>query len=70
MSTALRITKFLLASPGQRATRRDIFKRFSYIPMFQDSYDHLVFKAVIREWGSGKKGDPIVVRLERPDFTG
>ena len=70
VGNAERITRILRASPGQQALKRDIFKRLGYRMLFQDAYGHLVFKAVIKEWGSGKKGDPVIVRIERPDFIG
>jgi hypothetical protein len=63
-----RLLKLLESAPGQQLPRRDIFKRLSYDSQFAGLYEHLLGKTALREYGTGKKGDPIVVRLEKSDY--
>lgn len=63
-----RLLKLLESAPGRQMPRRDIFKRLSYDRQFAGLYEHLIGKVAITEYGTGKKGDPVVVRLEKPDY--
>lgn len=65
---AQRIYRLLVNAEGQQLAKREIVKRLGYRVLFQDSYDHLLFKGVISEWGSGKKGDPVITRLEKSEY--
>ena len=58
-----RVQKLFDANGGQ-LTKRNVFKYLGYTPMFQSVYDHMLDEGEIEEYGSGKKGDPLVVRLK------
>jgi hypothetical protein len=68
VQNAQRIYQILINAEGQQIAKREIVMRLGYRKLFQDCYDHLIGKGAISEWGSGKKGDPIVVRLGKPDY--
>jgi len=63
-----RLLKLLESAPNHQLPRRDVFKRLNYDKQFAGLYDHLLGKGALTEWGSGKKGDPVVVRLDKPDY--
>lgn len=68
VSVEKRIYYILISTKDQLAPRRDIRMRLRRIPWFQDVYNHLLDEGVISEWGSGKKGDPMITRLEKPEY--
>ena len=67
-SVEKRIYYILINTKDHMIAKRDIRMRLRRLDYFESVYTHLLDEGAISEWGSGKKGDPVVVRLDKPDY--
>jgi hypothetical protein len=67
-TTARRIYYLLLNTRDWQIEKRQITMRLGYRPLFQECYQDLLAKHVLTELGSGKPGDPCIVRLANHEY--